>query len=94
MPVFLPSAPDADCAICVRLQAMPLFSDYGDHPDSSARLSYPSLVFAIVTPLVVIARLLGRRFLSGRVGADDWTILVSCVRISNGGWLSTYIDSS
>lgn len=57
---------------------MPLFSDYGDHPDSSARLSYPSLVFAIVTPLVVIARLLGRRFLSGRVGADDWTILVSC----------------
>ncbi|RHZ62446.1 putative plasma membrane protein Pth11-like [Aspergillus thermomutatus] len=57
---------------------MPLFSHYGDHPDSSARLSYPSLVFAIVTPLVVIARLLGRRFLSGRVGADDWTILVSC----------------
>ncbi|GIC93624.1 putative plasma membrane protein Pth11-like [Aspergillus udagawae] len=57
---------------------MPLFSDYGDHPDSSARLSYPSLVFAIVTPLVVISRLLGRRFLSGRVGADDWTILVSC----------------
>ncbi|RLL97479.1 hypothetical protein CFD26_106816 [Aspergillus turcosus] len=57
---------------------MPLFSHYGDLPDSSARLSYPSLVFAIVTPLVVIARLLGRRFLSGRVGADDWTILVSC----------------
>lgn len=60
---------------------MPLFSHYGDLPDSSARLSYPSLVFAIVTPLVVIARLLGRRFLSGRVGADDWTILVSCVSI-------------
>lgn len=59
--------------------AMPLFSHYGDLPDSSAALSYTSLVFAIVTPIVVIARLLSRRFLSGRIGADDWTILASCV---------------
>ncbi|EAW13620.1 putative plasma membrane protein Pth11-like [Aspergillus clavatus NRRL 1] len=57
---------------------MPLFSHYGNLPDSSAQLSIPSLVFAIATPIVVIARLLGRRFLSGRVGSDDWTILVSC----------------
>ncbi|KAL5358394.1 putative plasma membrane protein Pth11-like protein [Aspergillus floccosus] len=58
---------------------MPLFSHYEGLEDTSARLSYPSLIFAIVTPIVVIARLLGRRFLSGRIGADDWTILASCV---------------
>ena len=57
---------------------MPLFSHYGDIPDISQRLSYPSLVFAIVTPIVVLARLSTRR-VSGKVGADDWVILVSCV---------------
>lgn len=58
---------------------MPLFSHYGeDIPDISSKLSYPSLVFAIVTPLVVLARFLSR-MVSGRVGADDWVILVSCV---------------
>ncbi|THC99528.1 hypothetical protein EYZ11_000988 [Aspergillus tanneri] len=46
---------------------MPLFSYYGDIPDSSAALSYPSLVFAILTPIVVAARLLGRHYLSGRL---------------------------
>ncbi|KAF7593994.1 hypothetical protein BBP40_010391 [Aspergillus hancockii] len=58
---------------------MPLFSHYGGIPDNSAALSNPSLVFPTVTPIVVALRLLGRHVLSGWIGADDWTILVSCV---------------
>ncbi|KAI9926674.1 hypothetical protein ASPWEDRAFT_722856 [Aspergillus wentii DTO 134E9] len=58
---------------------MPLFSHYGDLPDNSSALSSPALVFAIITPIVVFARLLSRQFLSGHIGADDWTILASCV---------------
>jgi len=58
---------------------MPIFSHYGDIPDISARLSIPSLVFAIVTPLVVTARLAARQSFAGRIGADDWAILASLV---------------
>ncbi|KAE8384489.1 hypothetical protein BDV23DRAFT_177019 [Aspergillus alliaceus] len=58
---------------------MPLFSHHGDIPDNSAALSLPSLVFAVLTPIVVASRLLGRYVLSGRIGVDDWTILASCV---------------
>ncbi|KAE8376097.1 hypothetical protein BDV26DRAFT_266391 [Aspergillus bertholletiae] len=58
---------------------MPLLSHYGDIADSSDALVYPSLIFSILTPIVVASRLLGRHVLSGRIGADDWTILVSCV---------------
>lgn len=58
---------------------MPLFSHYGDLPDISYRLSYPSLFFSIFTPLVVITRLVCRKVFTGNVGADDWTVLVSAV---------------
>ncbi|PLB50436.1 hypothetical protein P170DRAFT_381115, partial [Aspergillus steynii IBT 23096] len=58
---------------------MPLFSHYGDIPDNSAALSLPSLVFVILTPIVVATRLLGRQYLSGQIGPDDWIILTSCV---------------
>lgn len=58
---------------------MPLFSHYGDLPDSSAALTIPSLVFAIVTPIIVVLRLGSRHYLSGRTGPDDWTIVMSCV---------------
>jgi hypothetical protein len=58
---------------------MPLFSHYGDIPDISDRLAIPSLVFAIVTPLVVIARLASRQSLAKHIGADDWTILASLI---------------
>lgn len=58
---------------------MPLLSHYGNLQDSSSALTIPSLVFAIVTPVVVILRLASRQFLSGRIGPDDWTIIASCV---------------
>ncbi|KUL82870.1 hypothetical protein ZTR_09017 [Talaromyces verruculosus] len=58
---------------------MPLFSHYGDLPDISYRLSYPSLFFCIFTPLVVIARLVSRKVFAGKVGVDDWTILASAM---------------
>ncbi|PGG99037.1 hypothetical protein GX51_06453 [Blastomyces parvus] len=58
---------------------MGLFVDYGDVPDISAHLVYPSLVFSIVTPLFVIARFVSRRILTTNIGADDWVILTSSV---------------
>jgi hypothetical protein len=61
---------------------MPLFSHYGDLPDISYRLSYPSLFFSIFTPLVVITRLVSRKVFAGKVGVDDWTILTSAVSTS------------
>ncbi|KAK2797342.1 hypothetical protein FQN50_009237 [Emmonsiellopsis sp. PD_5] len=56
---------------------MPLFSHYGDVPDISHQLSYPSLVLSIVTPLFVAARFVGRLYFSGRIGPDDWAILAA-----------------
>lgn len=56
---------------------MPLFSHYGDIPDCSSKLSHPSLVFAVVTPLVVLGRFLSRRG-SGKIGGDDWVVLGAC----------------
>lgn len=61
---------------------MGLFVDYGDVPDISARLVYPSLIFSIITPLFVIARFVSRKVLTKTIGADDWVILVSLVRLS------------
>ncbi|KAK2800272.1 hypothetical protein FQN51_006180 [Onygenales sp. PD_10] len=58
---------------------MPLFSHYGDVPDISYQLSYPSLVLSIVTPLFVAARFVGRLYFSGRIGPDDWAILAALV---------------
>ncbi|KAK2738362.1 hypothetical protein FQN55_000570 [Onygenales sp. PD_40] len=58
---------------------MPLFSHYGDVPDISHQLSYPSLVLSIVTPLFVAARFVGRLYFSGRIGPDDWAILAALV---------------
>ncbi len=63
---------------------MPLFSSYGDVPDISDRLALPSLVFAIVTPLFVFARLLTRLTAPAkreRIGWDDWAIVCSNVRV-------------
>ena len=55
---------------------MPIFSHYPvGIPDISWQLSIPSLVFSIVTPLFVIARLASRRSFAGKIGADDWTIV-------------------
>ena len=56
---------------------MPLVSDYGRLDDISDRLAIPSLIFTIVTPIVVFARLLSRRLHGNQVGPDDWTILAS-----------------
>ena len=56
---------------------MPLVSDYGQLDDISDRLAIPSLIFTIVTPIVVFARLLTRRLHDNQVGPDDWTILAS-----------------
>jgi hypothetical protein len=64
---------------------MVLFSDYGDLPDISYQLSYPSLFFAIFTPLVIIARFAARKSFSGKLGADDWVILVSFVSAGSYG---------
>lgn len=58
---------------------MPIFSNYEPLADISARLSIPSLVFSILTPLFVICRLLARSIRGGRLGADDWTVLASLV---------------
>lgn len=58
---------------------MPIFSHYAPLTDISARLSVPSLVFSIVTPLVVLCRFVARSIHGGELGADDWTILVSLV---------------
>ncbi|KAK2774617.1 hypothetical protein FQN53_003551 [Emmonsiellopsis sp. PD_33] len=58
---------------------MPLFSHYGDVPDISYQLSYPSLVLSIVTPLFVAARFVGRLYFSGRIGPDDWAILAALI---------------
>ncbi|KAH8689164.1 putative plasma membrane protein Pth11-like protein [Talaromyces proteolyticus] len=56
---------------------MPLLSHYGDIPDISDKLVYPSIVFAVVTPLVVLARFVSRKWFSGILGLDDWVIIVS-----------------
>ncbi|KXL44239.1 MAG: hypothetical protein FE78DRAFT_120685, partial [Acidomyces sp. 'richmondensis'] len=58
---------------------MPIFSDYGNIPDISSRLSIPSLVFSIVTPLVVLARCITRATYSNQLGQDDWTIIASLI---------------
>lgn len=58
---------------------MPLFSHYEPLADISDRLSIPSLVFCIVTPLIVLARFLARCLHGNQLGADDWTILASLV---------------
>ena len=55
--------------------------NHGDTPDRSSSLACPSLVFTVVTPLVVLARFLSRR-VTGKIGVDDWVILVSCVCLS------------
>ncbi|KAJ9617141.1 hypothetical protein H2200_000862 [Cladophialophora chaetospira] len=57
---------------------MPLFSHYEGLDDISGRLSLPALVFSLITPLVVLARFIARFTHGNHVGADDWTILVSC----------------
>jgi hypothetical protein len=56
---------------------MPLFSDYGDIPDISARLSVPALVFSLLTPLVVLGRCIFRGASAKNLGADDYTIVLS-----------------
>lgn len=58
---------------------MPLFSHYGDVADISDRLAIPALVFAILTPLFIVARLWSRRVFAKHIGADDWVILASWV---------------
>ena len=58
---------------------MAIFSDYEPLADISDRLAIPSLVFCIVTPLVVFARFLARTLYRNILGADDWTILASLV---------------
>ncbi|EFR04129.1 integral membrane protein [Nannizzia gypsea CBS 118893] len=58
---------------------MPVFSHYGDVEDISDRLAIPALVFSIITPLFVIARVATRRYYSKSLGPDDWTILASLV---------------
>lgn len=58
---------------------MPLFSHYGDVEDISDRLAIPALLFSIVTPLFIIARIATRRYYSKKLGPDDWAILASLV---------------
>ncbi|KDB27982.1 hypothetical protein H109_00246 [Trichophyton interdigitale MR816] len=58
---------------------MPLFSHYGNVEDISDRLAVPALVFSIITPLFIIARVATRRYYSKSLGPDDWTILGSLV---------------
>ena len=58
---------------------MPLFSHYAPLADISTRLSLPSLVFSIITPLVVICRFVARTIHGGELSTDDWTILASLV---------------
>ncbi|KAF4553810.1 AAA lid domain-containing protein [Elsinoe fawcettii] len=56
---------------------MAIFSDYGNVPDKSERLSIPSLVFLVITFVIVSARLY-TRFCQGRfLLADDWIIVIA-----------------
>ena len=61
------------------LPNMPLVSDYEPLADISDRLVIPSLVFSIITPIIVIARFLSRRLHGNQVGPDDWTIVASMI---------------
>ncbi|TKX22096.1 hypothetical protein C1H76_5729 [Elsinoe australis] len=56
---------------------MPFLSDYGNVPDKSERLSIPSLLFCIVTFLVVTARIYTRANQRLQIQADDWIIIVA-----------------
>ena len=56
---------------------MPLFSHYEGIDDISSRLSLPALVFSIVTPLIVLARIISRCTHGNHTGADDWTIIAA-----------------
>ena len=60
---------------------MPLVSDYEGVPDISDRVVYPALVFSIITPMFVVARLVSRHAFTDRIGPDDWVILASMVII-------------
>lgn len=62
---------------------MPFLSHYGDLPDISNRLSVSSLIFCIVTPLVVTARVV-TRFSQGHVLCSDDALIILSAGCSVG----------
>lgn len=58
--------------------------------DNDSYLVYiPSIIFLVISPIVVALRIWARLRQGGSMGADDWTALVALVTISKSDLLAT-----
>jgi hypothetical protein len=53
----------------------------------------PSVVFLVITPLVIITRIWSRLSMNAKLGADDWTIIVAAVSPMRPSWEAVRTDA-
>lgn len=58
--------------------------------DNDSYLVYiPSIIFLVISPIIVALRIWARLRQGGKMGADDWTAIVALVTISRSDFLPT-----
>lgn len=58
--------------------------------DNDSYLVYiPSIIFLVISPIIVALRIWARLRQGGKMGADDWTAIVALVTISRSDLLPT-----